>query len=273
MNLGKGLLFSVLGCAMACGAWYSVINWSGWSLWLLAPFVGLAAGVGMAVGGCTKKDTGGKILAAMVALAGVCTVRYLVITNAVGEYLEVTSADAVDHLAGKVAEELEASGANDVYDSEGDYSGAVYARAEREWERMSVSEQSAYLANVQEEVSTATAFMTPLAIVIDFGIFGTLWTIGAAFVASKTASSGKPSEADDETEEEVLTGPLAAARRAELPTQSRGLPGMPPPSVGGLPGMPPPSGTGLRFATDDEPARPAQQVQRPRQGGQDRAAA
>ena len=101
MNLGKGIVFALLAAGAACAAWYALITWSGWSLWLFAPVVGLAAGAGMACGGA--KVPGARVGAAVVALIAIGVTRFVAVDHEVNEMFGVTNEDAVDYFAAVAA--------------------------------------------------------------------------------------------------------------------------------------------------------------------------
>ncbi|MFZ4575745.1 MAG: hypothetical protein ACOYN0_15225 [Phycisphaerales bacterium] len=119
---------------------------------------------------------------------------------------------------------------------DGDYSHGVYVAAEREWERMSADEKADKVAAVEADVEEFRGFLTPLAVVFDFGIFGTLWTIASVLSCVKAASAtNEPKEEEARVDAGGLAGVMTPG----------GLRGLPPPqaespSESVLPGMPPP---------------------------------
>ena len=132
MHVSKGLFFSVISAAVAAGLWCGVIAATGWSLWLLAPLIGRAAGLGMSCYGAQKSSGAGKALAAITAVLAIVVVRFFAVSTSVNEHLALTEDDVLGHVASQVASELEADGVKDVYTADGDFSPAVYSRAQRQ---------------------------------------------------------------------------------------------------------------------------------------------
>ncbi|MFZ4575744.1 MAG: hypothetical protein ACOYN0_15220 [Phycisphaerales bacterium] len=114
MNVVRGLLLALAVGAVAGGLWFAAVVASGWSLWLLAPLVGFAVGMGMTCFGTQKVDLAGKVLAACAALATIVTVRVFAVSHVVSAELAVTEEDAIEAVAADVAAHMESQGVSDV---------------------------------------------------------------------------------------------------------------------------------------------------------------
>ncbi|MGE3107682.1 MAG: hypothetical protein AB7O77_04930 [Phycisphaerales bacterium] len=187
MSLGKGLAFSALGALAGAIVWAILIQVSGWGLWLLAPAIGGAAGLGMMKATQMRGGVPAGVLAGAVAFIAIFGTRAFVVNSFVDEHLTATEDDAINAIAAGVAEEYESSDL-EAYDEEGEYSAAVYAAAVGRWNDMTGDEQADYIAGMQQENDTAQAVLTPLALVFDFGIFGSLCTFLSVATAFKTGS-------------------------------------------------------------------------------------
>ncbi len=190
MPFAKGLAFSALGALIGALVWFGLITATGLNLWLLAPIVGGAAGFGMMRG---TQAQGGLLAgagAAACTLAAIFATRAMIVSGEVHEATRVGPEEAKEALAQRAAEDLANKGVevfNQTEESD-DYIPAVYARAEQQWETMDQPEREALIASLQPEGDQAAAFLTPLALLFDFGIFGTICGALAAGSAFKCGS-------------------------------------------------------------------------------------
>ena len=188
MQLRNGLVLSALGALTGAVVWVILIKLTGWNLWILAPIVGGAAGYGMMRGTQMKGGIPAGAAAAACTLVAIFAARYLVVSSEVQQLVAVDSDDALSALREEVANEWVEKDI-EVYDEEeGDFLPEVYAKAEQRWEAMSAFEQDEYLAKFRPESEQAAAFFTPLALLFDFGIFGTSFAAMSAGTAFKTGS-------------------------------------------------------------------------------------
>lgn len=187
MNLGKGLAFAAIGAFIGAVIWIVLVNVTGRSLWFLAPIVGGAAGFGMMRATQMKGGAPAGALAAMVSIAAVFSARYFIVTQEVQKILVVTEDDVNSRLQSQVAEKMEIAGM-DVYDDDGGYNSKVQRDAQQVWYDMAEYERAQYIAAIEGEHKQAAGFLTPLGLIFDFGIFGTVCTALAAGTAFKTGS-------------------------------------------------------------------------------------
>jgi hypothetical protein len=215
MSIGKGLAFATVGAVAGALVWGAIIQTTGWSLWILAPIVGGAAGFGMMKGTQMRGSPAAGVGAAVVTILAIIGTRYYVVNQAVAEEMKVDHEVVLESLTYEVATELEESGAEVVGD-DGDFLPAVYQRAQATWDAMSPGEQQAYAANLQDESEAATAVLTPLTLIFDFGIIGTFCaalSAGAAFKAgSKTLEEALVEAGQAESVQSA--GPMAASLRS-----------------------------------------------------------
>lgn len=249
----KGFLLSILAVAAAALIWHVLIGMSGWSLWLLAPFVGLAAGMGMSGGGKVKAGVASKLCAVAFTLVAIVGVRIGAVNRFMAETYAVTDETAVESMAASIAEQMSAQGEENVYTIDGDFSPHIYAAAQSQWDDMLATDKSNYIRSLEDEHQEAAAFLSPFVLLFDFGIFGSIWTIVSCTTAFSVAGR---------------VDPALAAQEGSIdePVKMAGLPGMPPPvqarrfdrdegedrPVVGLPGMPPPTSTTRRFDVDED---------------------
>jgi hypothetical protein len=187
MNLGKGLAFSAVGALAGAVVWIILVNVTGWSLWVLAPIVGGAAGFGMMRATQMKGGTVAGVCAAAVTLVAILGARYFIVSQVVQEHLTLSDEDAFAILEAEVAGGLEQRGV-EVYDEEGGYTAAVRRQANTTWSEWTEDERRRYIAAQQGETNEAAAVLTPLGLLFDFGIFGTICAVLATGTAFKTGS-------------------------------------------------------------------------------------
>ncbi len=188
MNLGKGLAFSAVGALAGAVVWIILVKITGWSLWVLAPIVGGAAGFGMMRATQMKGGPVAGVGAAAMTLVAIFGARYFIVSQDVQARLAVSEDDAYAMLVGDVAERMEQRGL-EVYDDDGEYVTAVRRKAKEVWSEMSELERSQYAAARQRESDEAAGMLTPLGLLFDFGIFGTICAALAAGTAFKTGSA------------------------------------------------------------------------------------
>jgi hypothetical protein len=187
MNLGKGLAFSAVGALAGAVVWIIVIKVTGLSLWVLAPIVGGAAGYGMMRATQMKGGAVSGLIAAVMALAAIFGARYYIVSQDVHEHLIVTQDDVDGRLQSQIAEEMQRAGL-EVFDEEGEFTSKVQHEAQQHWYDMSEFEREQYIGALQAEYRQAAGFLTPLGLLFDFGIMGTICAALAVGTAFKTGS-------------------------------------------------------------------------------------
>ncbi len=186
--MGKGLAYAAIGAVIGAIVWVMVIKLTGWSLWVLAPIVGGGAGYGMMRGTQMRGGLPAGVIAAAVTLVAIFAARYFIVAGEVRERLALDESEIIGEVAWGVANEWVEEG-YEVYDEEeGDFIPAVYEKAAERWGSMSEEEQGEYVASLQEEASSGAEVLTPIGLLFDFGIFGTICAALAAGTALKTAS-------------------------------------------------------------------------------------
>ncbi|GMV27055.1 MAG: hypothetical protein AMXMBFR58_30860 [Phycisphaerae bacterium] len=275
MSIAKGLIYSAIGAAIASAAWVGLIRATDFSLWIFAPVVGGAAGYGMMRATRMRGGIAAGAVAAVIALAGIFGVRYYVASTTVDEYLTVTEEDALETIASEVATELEEQDISP-YDDEGDYISTVYETAEQRWAALGESEQHEFLAALESESQpeSTAAVLTPLALLFDFGIFGTIFAALAAGTAFKTASMTlEQALMQKGFDAEEAQRQAAAMRNEDQPAAASGFSRIPPPSA--VP-SPAPVGFNADRSRTDRPAPlsfpPSAPAGRPDRGSDSRAA-
>lgn len=188
MPLGKGLALSALGALIGAIVWVALMKSTGWSLWILAPIVGGAAGFGMMRGMQMKGGVPAGLAAAACTLVAIFAARFVVVSGEVHELTTVDQEDAVAMIADDVANEWAEKDIETYSEEEEDYLPEVYAAAQSRWDGMSAYEQDEFLAQFTGESDQAAAFITPFALLFDFGILGTLIAAISAGSAFKLGS-------------------------------------------------------------------------------------
>lgn len=246
MSLRNGLLISSLAAIAAGLVWVLLIQASGWGLWLLAPCIGGAAGYGMMRGMQMRGGMPAGIAAGTITLLVIFGTRYFVISSAVSELVRSGEEEAINAIAYDIATEMEEEG-EEPYDDEGGFTEEVQANAAVRWGSMSLREQEEYVGALNEDAEAATEFLTPLAMIFDFGIFGTIFTVLSVGTAFKTASTTLEEALLEKGQ--AVTGDDAAVMAAKMrgdditPTLSSGSSGvsrwtMPLPAADALEGPP-----------------------------------
>ena len=187
MNLGKGLGYSAIGALIGAMIWVTLVSMTGMRLWVLAPIVGGAAGYGMMRATQMKGGFAGGAIAAALTLAAIFGVRYFVVSQEVRKQTAVTEEGAFEHFTDAVAADMAQRGMT-THDEEGEYLAKVHYRAREAWTSMTWEEHEQYLAARWEENRAAAGVLTPLGLLFDFGIFGTICAALAAGTAFKTGS-------------------------------------------------------------------------------------
>lgn len=184
MSLGKGLIFATIGAALGAVVWGGICYSTDMRLWILAPIVGGAAGYGMMRGTSMKGGLPAGALAALVTIVAIFATRHTLVSHDVEKALAIDGETIRGSLAVEVADEW-AEDDIAVFDTEeGDFTAEVYNEADTRWHAMNEAEQTEYVALLRGESESDKAFLTPLALLFDFGIIGTLCaalSAGAAF--------------------------------------------------------------------------------------------
>lgn len=228
MPLGKGLALSALGALIGAIVWVLLIKVTGWNLWILAPIVGGAAGYGMMRGMQMKGGVPAGFTAAACTLIAIFGARYFVVSAEVREFARFDQEDAVGMIAEDIANEWAEKDIEVYSEEEEDYLPEVYAAAQERWDGMSAFEQDEFLAQFEPESEQAAAFMTPFALLFDFGIFGTIFaalSAGSAFkLGSITLEEALVQEghAADTTAAAGMAAQLRAGQRIEEPQAGGG---------------------------------------------------
>ena len=187
MNLAKGLTFSAVGAIAGSVVWILAIKLSGWNLWVLAPIVGGAAGFGMMRGTQMKGGAPAGMIAAALTLVAIFGARYFIVTQEVEGKTAVSEEQALVHLTEDAAAAMDKRGIPTL-DENGDYTPRVQRKAADAWEQMVPYEREQYIASLREQNRAAAGVLTPLGLLFDFGIFGTICSLLAAGTALKTGS-------------------------------------------------------------------------------------
>lgn len=185
--MGKGFAYAAVGAVIGAVVWAILIRVTGSDLWILAPIVGGCAGFGMMRGTQMRGGLPAGVLAAGLTLAAILATRYIVVSGDVEDQLAFDEAEIVDEFAYEVADEWAGEG-YEVYDEEGDFLPAVYEEAQERWAAMSDAAQREYITALEGQSDEMAAVLTPLGLLFDFGIFGTICAALAAGCAFKTAS-------------------------------------------------------------------------------------
>lgn len=188
MNLGKGLGFGAVGALVGAVVWIALIKATGWNLWILAPVVGGVAGYGMMRATQMKGGAPAGALAAAVTIAAIFGARYYIVTQDVDARSAVTEEEALDHLTNEVAQEMDKRGIPTM-DENGEYRPRVRKKAEEAWSQFVDFEREQYIAGLRQQNREALGVLTPLGLLFDFGIFGTICTALAAGTAFKTGGA------------------------------------------------------------------------------------
>lgn len=186
--MGKGFAFAAIGAVIGAVVWVVLIRVTGSNLWILAPVVGGCAGLGMMRGTQMRGGLPAGALTAAVTFAAIVAARYVVVSGDVQDMLAFDEEDVIDELAYEVAAEWTEAG-YEVYDEEeGDFLPAVYEEADERWAALTDDEIREYIAANEDESGEMAAVMTPLGLLFDFGIFGTICAVLAAGCAFKLGS-------------------------------------------------------------------------------------
>ncbi len=240
--MGRGFAFAAVGAAIGAVVWVVVIQLTGISLWILAPIVGGAAGFGMMRGTQMRGGQPAGVLAAGMTLLAILGARYYVAASEVNDHLTYDESEVADAIASEVADEWLDAGYEVYDDEEEDYLPAVYEEAASRWTSMSPAEQRQYVAALEQNMGEAAEVLTPLWLLFDFGIFGTVCAFLAAGTAFKTASitleqalieRGHASDPDEAVQVASNLRATDAGFFARLGSQEAATPAGEPPSAGG----------------------------------------
>jgi hypothetical protein len=184
MLTGKGLAYALIAAMLAGAAWVGLVELTGWSLWLLAPAIGGAAGYGMMRATQMRGGVVPGLAAAACCVAVILGCRAFTASRWVDAQ---TQEAAMNHVTELIAADLEAQDI-EVLDDEGEYTAEVQRKAEQAWAGLSDSERAKVLDAVREESGFSEGGLFGIGLVFDFGLFGLICTGLAAATAFKTAS-------------------------------------------------------------------------------------
>jgi hypothetical protein len=177
---GKGLAFAAAGALTGAIIWGALSMFTGWSLWLLAPVIGGAAGLGMGYGTQMRGRPSHGLGAAAFTVLAIFGARYFVESRALGTRLEQ---EAVQNMTAQIAQEMEKKDA-DVYNDAGEYKDEVKAKGRAAWAGVSGHDRRAYLEALRAQNGSPTA----MGVFINFGLWGMICTALAAGAAFKSAN-------------------------------------------------------------------------------------
>jgi hypothetical protein len=185
MLTGKGLAYALIGALLAGAAWLGLVELTGWSLWLLAPAIGGAAGYGMMRATQMRGSIATGLAAAACTVAVILGCRAFITTRS----LDATIQEAAkEHVTELIAADLESQDI-EVLDDEGEYTAQVQRQAEQAWAAFSDQERAEVLAAVREESGFSEGGLFGIGLLLDLGLFGLICTGLAAATAFKTAST------------------------------------------------------------------------------------
>jgi hypothetical protein len=187
MVFPRGLFVSAICAAIAAAVWIALITVTGWSLWLLAPLVGGAAGYGMMRATQMRGGVSAGVVAVLVTFVTLFASRFYVISAAVDDVLAVNEETAIEHIAFDVVNDWHPQGLQ-VHDDNGDLHPAVLAEARKRWDNMWPDDRHAMMQSLEGDRSAVSVWLTPVALFVDFGIIGSIMVVLTCITAYKTGS-------------------------------------------------------------------------------------
>lgn len=213
----RGAFFGLFFAAIGAAGWAAVSMATDMRLGFLAIAVGGLAGFGMGVGNKARGGLGAGFLTAIVAALAILASRYAVMHLSVQAFLndgaQVTPEEAVYSVAEDVQAELLADGVELPESEDDEYAPFVMEEAQSRWDALSPTQQQEYMAalgkHYAEQGERVAGFVTFIAFLVDFGLFGFVWLglgVATAYQIGATAGQTDPAtqaisgEADGATE-------------------------------------------------------------------------
>lgn len=201
MEFLKQLLGGVLGGAIGALIWVSVVQTTGYEVGFVAWFVGILAGLGVAIASHRRGLESG-VLAGAIALGSIGLGK---VSNVWSEF-DAYRAEALreEALVARLADDILDANVeaghdySDWYDSmeyedsaelADWYPPDVWQGAERAWYLMSGVEQEQVRAEISAELDAGTAFALVIGTLVSLGLFDFVWVALAVSSAFKIAST------------------------------------------------------------------------------------
>lgn len=232
--LQRGVVASLVASAIGAAAWTAISYGTDYGLGVLAILVGAASGIAMGHASGRRIGAPAGLLAAVFAFAAMLGGRYvysqLVLRDLAAEATDFDRDDLVAHIAWTIYQEDPRRW--DLEETEGEIPDALWAKAERSWDRLTSDEQEQYvemlLAKQQAAMEESAPILNAIALLYSIG-FGGLFCMATGVVLAYRFGA-----AVVEADPEVL-GAVAAPARTGAPARDPGRP-----SLSGLPGLPAP---------------------------------
>jgi len=250
-NLALALIGGVLGAAAGGVAWIALCTVTGWQLSLFAIVLGGLVGFGVGQGNGGRGGMGAGMIAGLFALAGIvgtqAALTMLALEDAKKESSHITDAEAMDHMAWGVYEELESKGVAMTPNEDG-WPTEVLAETSARWKELSAAQKRAYRASMQGDQDTvaheASVMSYAAAYLWSSGWFGLVCAGLSVSTAWKIASRDVMVEA---TSRGMI--PRVAPQTVAAPSQGSGFRGLPPAAESAKAGGP---STRMGVASEDQ---------------------